>query len=93
MEIIQIGVGESWVCMLYGSTGVHVSCGPVLVDDTTPVPSSTENDSDWLAVGAQHCHMHCHISSSHKAEFSCLTEYIAYIFQIILLSFLVEGEH
>lgn len=74
METIQIGAGESWMCMLYCNIGVHVSCGPVfLVDETTPVPSGSRDGSNWLAVGARHRHI---ISNSHKTEFSYLTEYI-----------------
>ena len=91
MEIIQIGAGKSWVCMLYCSMGVHVSCGPVfLVDEITAAPCSSGDGSNWLAAGAQDCHS---TSDSHQAEFSYLTEYIACIFQTGLLSFLVEGEH
>lgn len=78
MEIIQIGAGESWVCILYCSMGVHVSCGPVfLVDETTPAPPGSRHGSNWLPVGTQHCHI---ISNSHKTEFFYLTGYIAFIF-------------
>lgn len=55
-----------------------------------PVLSSSRDGSNWLAVGAQHCHI---ISNSYKSEFSYLTEFINYIFQPGLLSFLIEGEH
>lgn len=76
-----------YVILQHGCTCILWSCLPGGWNNPSTVWQS--DGSNWLEVGAQHCHI---ISNSHKMEFSYLTEYIAYIFQTRLLSFLVEEE-